>query len=309
MKLVFMGTPDFAVPCLAVLAAGGAEVAAVFTQPDKPSGRKYKLVPTPVKKKAIELAIPVYQPASLRKGEDAEEAMKILEELQPDCIVVAAYGQILPKAILDLPKYGCVNVHASLLPKYRGAAPIQRCILDGETETGVTIMQMAEGLDTGDMLLKGSLTIGANETASELHDRLSELGAKLITQALQGLKDGTITPEPQDDALSCYAGMITKDMSALDFSKPALQLHRTICALTGFTTLEGKRFKVFRSELTDKTSDAPAGTILDPEQLLVQCGEGTVLRLTEVQTEGGKRLAVSDFVRGKKLTAGQCFGE
>ena len=309
MKLVFMGTPDFAVPCLAALAAGGAEVAAVFTQPDKPSGRKYKLVPTPVKKKAIELAIPVYQPASLRKGEDAEEAMKILEELQPDCIVVAAYGQILPKAILDLPKYGCVNVHASLLPKYRGAAPIQRCILDGETETGVTIMQMAEGLDTGDMLLKGSLTIGANETASELHDRLSELGAKLITQALQGLKDGTITPEPQDDALSCYAGMITKDMSALDFSKPAVQLHRTICALTGFTTLEGKRFKVFRSELTDKTSDAPAGTILDPEQLLVQCGEGTVLRLTEVQTEGGKRLAVSDFVRGKKLTAGQCFGE
>ncbi len=309
MKLVFMGTPDFAVPCLAALAASGAEVAAVFTQPDKPSGRKYKLVPTPVKKKAIELAIPVYQPASLRKGEDAQEAMKILEELQPDCIVVAAYGQILPKSILDLPKYGCVNVHASLLPKYRGAAPIQRCILEGEAETGVTIMQMAEGLDTGDMLLKGSLAIGADETASELHDRLSELGAKLITEALQGLKDGTITPEVQDDALSCYAGMITKDMSALDFTKPAIELHRTICALTGFTVLEGKRFKAFRSAVSDRTGNAEPGTLLDAENLLVQCGEGTVLRLTEVQIEGGKRLAAADFVRGKKLTAGQKFGE
>ncbi len=309
MKLVFMGTPDFAVPCLAALAGSGAEVAAVFTQPDKPSGRKYKLVPTPVKKKAIELAIPVYQPASLRKGEDAEEAMKLLEEIQPDCIVVAAYGQILPKSILDLPKYGCINIHASLLPKYRGAAPIQRCILDGEKETGVTIMQMAEGLDTGDMLLKGSLSIGQNETASELHDRLSVLGAELILQALQGIKDGTLTPEKQDDALSCYAGMITKDMSALDFTKPAEELHRTICALTGFTMLEGKRFKVFRSELTDKTADAQPGTLLDPEQLLVQCGGSTVIRFTEVQTEGGKRLAASDFVRGKKLTAGQIFGE
>ncbi len=309
MKLVFMGTPDFAVPCLAALAGSGAEVAAVFTQPDKPSGRKYKLVPTPVKKKAIELAIPVYQPASLRKGEDAEEAMKLLEEIQPDCIVVAAYGQILPKAILDLPKYGCVNVHASLLPKYRGAAPIQRCILDGEAETGVTIMQMAEGLDTGDMLLKGSLPIGKNETASELHDRLSVLGAELILKALQGIKDGTLTPEKQDDALSCYAGMITKDMSALDFTKSADELHRTICALTGFTMLEGKRFKVFRSEMTDNTADAQPGTLLDPEQLLVQCGGGTVIRFTEVQTEGGKRLAASDFVRGKKLTAGQTFGE
>lgn len=309
MKLVFMGTPDFAVPCLAALAASGAEIAAVFTQPDKPSGRKYKLVPTPVKKKAIELAIPVYQPESLRKGEAAQEAKQILEELQPDCIVVAAYGQILPKEILELPKYGCINVHASLLPKYRGAAPIQRCILDGETETGVTIMQMAEGLDTGDMLLKGSLAIGENETASELHDRLSALGAELIVKALQGLQEGTITPQVQDDALSCYAGMITKDMSALDFTKPALTLHRTICALSGFTTLDGKRFKVFRSQVHDGTGQAQPGTLLDAQQLLVQCGEGTVLCLTEVQIEGGKRLAASDFIRGKKLTAGQKFGE
>lgn len=309
MKLVFMGTPDFAVPCLSALVESGAEVAAVFTQPDKPSGRKYKLVPTPVKKKAMEYGIPVYQPLSLRKGEDAEESMRILQEINPDCIVVAAYGQILPKSVLELPKYGCVNVHASLLPRYRGAAPIQRCILEGETETGVTIMQMAEGLDTGDMLLKGSLPIGENETASELHDRLSALGAELITKALQGIKDGTITPEVQDDALSCYAAMITKDMSALDFTKPAAQLHRTICALSGFTTLEGKRFKAFRSRIGENKDAAAAGTILDPQTLLVQCGEGTTLYLTEVQTEGGKRLSTSDFVRGKKLEKGQRFGE
>ncbi len=309
LKIVFMGTPDFAVPCLAALADSGAEIAAVFTQPDKPSGRKYKLVPTPVKKKALEYAIPVYQPQSLRKGEDAEEAMKVLAKIEPDFIVVAAYGQILPKAVLDLPKYGCVNVHASLLPKYRGAAPIQRCILDGEKETGVTIMQMAEGLDTGDMLRKGSLSIGENETASELHDRLSALGAELIVETLPALRDGAITPEQQDDALSCYAAMITKDMSALDFTKPAAELHRTICALTGFTTLEGKRFKAFRSEVADKTANAQPGELLDPELLLVQCGEGTVLRLTEVQIEGGKRLPASEFVRGKKLSAGQRFGE
>lgn len=309
MKLVFMGTPDFAVPCLSALVESGAEVAAVFTQPDKPSGRKYKLVPTPVKKKAMEYGIPVYQPLSLRKGEDAEESMRILQEINPDCIVVAAYGQILPKRVLELPKYGCVNVHASLLPRYRGAAPIQRCILEGETETGVTIMQMAEGLDTGDMLLKGSLPIGETETASELHDRLSALGAELITKALQGIKDGTITPEVQDDALSCYAAMITKDMSALDFTKPAAQLHRTICALSGFTTLEGKRFKAFRSRIGENKDAAAAGTILDPQTLLVQCGEGTTLYLTEVQTEGGKRLSTSDFVRGKKISAGQRFGE
>ncbi len=308
-KVVFMGTPDFAVPALTALAENGMEVAAVFTQPDKPSGRKYKLVPTPVKKKALEYGIPVYQPNSLRKGEEAEEAMRVLEEIQPDCIIVAAYGQILPKAILDLPKFGCINIHASLLPRYRGAAPIQRCILEGETETGVTIMQMAEGLDTGDMLLKGSLLIGENETASELHDRLSALGAELLPKALAGLEDGSIVPEQQDDSLSCYAAMIRKEMSALDFTKPAIELHHTICALTGFTMLEGKRFKVFRSCLCDGSGDAPCGTITDPEQLIVQCGEGTLLRLTEVQIEGGKRLAADDFIRGKKLTKGQIFGE
>lgn len=307
-KVVFMGTPDFAVPSLCALADSGIEVAAVFTQPDKPNGRKYKLVPSPVKKKALEYAIPVYQPASLRREPDASEALQVLRDIAPDCIIVAAYGQILPKEILKLPKYGCINVHASLLPKYRGAAPIQRCILEGETETGVTIMQMAEGLDTGDMLLKGALPIGENETASELHDRLAALGAALLPKVLAGLEDGSIIPEKQDDSLSCYAAMIRKDMSALDFTKPAEELHRTICALTGFTMLDGKRLKVFRSALCSGTGNAPCGAITDAEQLIVQCGGGTLLRLTEVQIEGGKRLPAADFIRGKKLSEGQCFG-
>ncbi len=309
MKIVFMGTPDFALPCLCALADSGAEIAAVFTQPDKPNGRKYKLLPSPVKKKALEYAIPVYQPSSFRKDPDAAEALELLRSIRPDCIVVAAYGQILPKVVLELPKYGCINVHASLLPKYRGAAPIHHCILNGEKETGVTIMQMAEGLDTGDMLLKGRLSIGEDETTAELHDRLAQLGAKLLLEALPALKNGTLTPEQQDDAQSCYASMIRKEMSALDFTKPALNLHRIICALTGFTILDGKRFKVFRSKVYPGTGSAPCGAIVDPEQLIVQCGEGTLLQLTEVQLEGGKRLNAGDFIRGKKLTKGRLLGQ
>lgn len=308
MKIVFMGTPDFAVAPLQALADAGHEIAAVFTQPDKPNGRKMKLVPSPVKKAALERGLPVYQPTSLRKGEDAESALQTLQEIAPDCIVVAAYGQILPKFILDLPKYGCINIHASLLPKYRGAAPIQHVILDGERETGVTIMQMAEGLDTGDMLLKGALPIGENETADELHDRLAALGAELIVKALDALPQGTLTPEKQDDALSCYASMITKQMSALDFEKSALELHRVICALTGFTTYEGKRLKVYRSLVASGTTDAAPGTIIDADTFTVACGDGTRLTFTEVQLEGSKRMQTADFLRGKKLTQGAVLG-
>ena len=309
MKIVFMGTPDFAVAPLEALANAGHEIAAVFTQPDKPNGRKMKLVPSPVKKAALDRGLPVYQPTSLRKGEDAEEAFRTLEEIAPDCIVVAAYGQILPKRVLELPKFGCVNIHASLLPKYRGAAPIQHVILDGETETGVTIMQMAEGLDTGDMLLKGAIPIGGNETASELHDRLAALGAELIVQAMPALEAGTLTPEVQDDSLSCYASMITKGMSALDFARPAIELHRVICALTGFTTFEGKRLKVYRSLVANTKTDAEPGTIIDENSFTVACGNGTSLTFTEVQLEGSKRMQTTDFLRGKKLTRGAKLGE
>ena len=309
MRIVFMGTPDFAVPPLEALVAAGHDVVGVFTQPDKPNGRKMKLVPSPVKKAATMHGITVYQPTSLRKGEDAEKALADLQDMAPDCIVVAAYGQILPKSVLDLPKYGCINIHASLLPKYRGAAPIQRVILDGEKETGVTVMQMAEGLDTGDMLLKAALTIGENETADELHDRLASLGAGMIVQTMTALEQGALTPEKQDDALSCYAKMITKDMSALDFTRPAIENHRIICALTGFTSFEGKRLKVYRSLVETGKTDAAPGTITNENTFTVACGEGTLLTLTEVQLEGSKRMQTEEFLRGKKLTRGARLGE
>ena len=180
MRIVFMGTPDFAVPCLQALLQQAYDVVGVFTQPDKPKGRGYKMIPPPVKAAAVEAGLSVYQPLSLRKGEEAEQAMQTLQELNPDVIVVVAYGQILPKAVLDLPKYGCINIHGSLLPAYRGAAPMQMCLLNGETETGVTSMQMAEGLDTGNMLVKAALPIGADETFASLHDRLAELGASVL---------------------------------------------------------------------------------------------------------------------------------
>ena len=206
-----MGTPDFAVPCLKALVDAKHNVQAVFTQPDKPRGRGNKLVPTPVKKFAIECNIPVYQPTGLRKGNDAESSLQVLQELNPDLIVVVAYGQILPKSILDLPKYRCINIHASLLPKYRGAGPIQRCILDGETLTGVTSMYMEEGLDTGDMLIKEEITIGKNMIADELHDALSEMGAEVLLKTIQAIEDGSIVRTPQDDSKSTYAKMITKE--------------------------------------------------------------------------------------------------
>ena len=308
MKIVFMGTPDFAVPCLKKLASN-TEVDAVFTQPDKPNGRKMKLQFSPVKKTALEHGIKVVQPSSLRRGEDAEKALELLKKIQPDCIVVAAYGQILPKEILELPKYGCINIHASLLPKYRGAAPIQYSILNGEKETGVTIMQMAEGLDTGDMLMKQSIPIHENEIADELHDRLAELGAEMILPALEGLEHGTLTPEKQNDAESCYAAMIKKEMSALDFQKPAQELHRIICTLTGFTKLNGKRLKVLRSLVCDGSAEAPCGSILDEKEFIVQCGQQTAIQFTEVQLEGSKKMPVKEFLKGKKLTQGQLLGE
>ena len=307
MKLVFMGTPDFAVPALQALCRSH-DVKAVFTQPDKPRGRKMKLVPTPVKQEALERGLPVYQPQSLRRGEDAVSSLETLRRIAPDCIVVAAYGQILPKEILDLPKYGCVNIHASLLPKYRGAAPIQYAVLNGETESGVTIMQMAEGLDTGDMLLQRAVPITEDETADELHDALSELGAQMIGEVLEGFEKGTVTPVPQDDALSTYASRITKEMSALDFNKTAAELHRVICALTGFTEMDGKRLKVYRSTVCPGTGTAQPGEITDPETFTVQCGGGTLLTFTEVQAEGKGRMSVADFLRGKKLTRGQRLG-
>lgn len=306
MKVVFMGTPDFAVPCLRALAEGGCEVAAVFTQPDKPKGRGYKMIPTPVKLAAEEYGIPVYQPLSLRKGEDAEESMRILNDIAPELIVVTAYGQILPKEILELPGYGCVNIHASLLPRYRGAAPINWVLLNGETETGVTSMQMSEGLDTGDMLIKRSTKIGENETYEELYARLSAMGGEVLMDTIKAIESGTLTPEKQDDTQTCYSPMIRKEMSALDFTKTAAEVHNTIRGVTGFAMLEGKRIKVYRSVISDKiAADAENGAIVDTASFTVKCGDGRCVTFLEVQPEGKKRMKTEDFLRGKKLTQGE----
>ncbi len=310
MKIVFMGTPDFAVPCLRALAEGDHEVLAVFTQPDKPKGRGYKMIPTPVKAAAMEYSVPVYQPLSLRKGDDAVNSLSVLRELAPELIVVVAYGQILPKEILNLPKYGCVNIHASLLPAYRGAAPIQWSVLNGEKKTGVTSMLMAEGLDTGDMLIKRETEIGENETASALHDRLSVMGAEVLIETVKAMEEGTLNPEVQDDSLSTYASRITKEMSALDFGKSAQELHNIIRGITGFTTVEGKRLKVYASVLTGNISgDFENGAITDTDRFIVKCGDGNGLRLTEIQPEGKKRMKTEDYLRGKKIEAGTILGK
>ena len=277
----------------------------MFTQPDKPKGRGYKMIPTPVKAAALEYGFPVYQPLSLRKGEDAEEAMRILREAAPELIVVTAYGQILPKEILELPKYGCINIHASLLPGYRGAAPINWVLLNGEKETGVTSMQMSEGLDTGDMLIKRATDIGENETYEELYARLSAMGGEVLAETIDALEKGTLSPEKQDDSLSCYSPMIKKEMSALDFSKTAEEVHNTIRGVTGFAMLEGKRLKVFRSEIAEGTYNAENGAVVDTKRFAVKCGDGRAVIFREVQPEGKKRMNTEDFLRGKKLTEGE----
>lgn len=311
MNIVFMGTPDFAVPCLKALSESGHTVSGVFTQPDKPKNRGQKLMFTPVKECAVSLNIPVYQPLSLRKGEDAEKSLEVLRELNPDCIVVAAYGQILPKEILDLPKYGCINVHASLLPMYRGAAPIQHCIINGEKKTGVTIMYMAEGLDTGDMILKEEIEIDERMTASQLHDRLCEIGAPLLLRALDQLENGTAVREPQIGE-TCYASMISKEMCRIDFNKSAADVYNFIRGMSAspcaFTTLGGKRMKIYFAEKTDVKTTLPAGTAID-DALTVACGDGGAVRISELQPEGGKRMNAADYLRGKKVEKGTVFGE
>lgn len=310
MKIVFMGTPVFSLACLESLIEAGHEVAAVFTQPDRPKNRGKQIQMTPVKECALKYDIPVYQPLSLRKGEDAETSMQVLRDIAPECIVVVAYGQILPKEVLDLPKHGCINVHASLLPMYRGAAPIQRVIEDGQTVSGVTTMYMAEGLDTGDMILKEEVAIPEDMTGSQLHDALSACGAALIVKTLDALADGTAVRIPQEGE-TCYAKMITKEELKLDFTKPAKQVYDLIRAMSdapcAFTMLEGKRMKVYMSRIVENVS-GEAGSIADAERFIVACGDGNGVQLTEIQPEGGKRMDVNAFLRGKKLEKGASLG-
>lgn len=307
MNIVFMGTPDFAVPCLKALIDSDNKVTGVFTQPDKPKGRGYKLTPPPVKVLAEENGIPVFQPTSLKKGEDAENALKTLKELSPDLIVVVAYGKILPKEVLDVPKLYCMNVHASLLPKYRGAGPIQWSVLNGEKETGVTTMLMAEGLDTGDMLMKKSTEIGENETASELHDRLSLIGAELLIETIGAIKSGDVTPVKQNDDESSYSPMLTKDMCPIDFNKTAREIHNQIRGLSDWpcaTAIMGeKRIKIYKSHIVENVKGT-VGEIVDADKFIVCCGDNNGIAVDEIQAEGGKRMKTADYLRGNKIEKG-----
>ena len=307
MRIVFMGTPDFAVPSLQALIDAGHDVCAVYTQPDKPQGRKQILTAPPVKTLALEHDIPVVQPNTL-KNEDEQARLR---ELAPEVIIVVAYGKLLPKAVLDIPPHGCINVHGSLLPRWRGAAPIQWAVIAGDEMAGVTTMQMAEGLDTGDMLLTYETKVGETETAGELFDRLAQSGAELLTQTLVKLDE--ITPRPQDDAQSCYAHMLDKQMAVIDWSKSA---HEIDCLIRGLnpwpialTTLSGERLKVFAAEKA--AGNGEPGTVLeaDPKKgLTVACGEGA-LRLTEIQLVGGKRMKATDFLRGHSVAQGVKLGD
>ncbi len=298
MRIIFMGTPDFAVPCLSKLIKAGHNICAVFTQPDKPKGRGYKLTPPPVKKLALENGIEVYQPKTLR----TEDSTQLVKDLKPDVIVVVAYGKILPKSILEIPTYGCINVHASLLPKYRGAAPIQWSVLNGDKLTGVTTMYMAEGLDTGDIILSQKTDIGSDETSGELHDRLSEMGADLIVETLKQVENGTVERIPQDDEKSCYASMLSKDMSHINWNKTALEIHNLVRGLSPWpvanTKYNNKLLKVHRSRVTDGYSGEPGEIVEANGNFVVCCADNTAIELLEVQYEGKKRMSGKDFLLG-----------
>lgn len=307
MRIVFMGTPDFAVGSLQALCESGKhEILAVVTQPDRPKGRGNKLLQTPVKEYALEQGLTVYQPQKVKTPEFVE----LLHELQPELIVVAAFGQFLSKEILELPKYGCINVHASLLPKYRGAAPIQYAIIKGEKESGVTIMQMDIGMDTGAMLDKVVVPIEENTTMGELHDALREQGATLLLQVIDKIAAGTAVAEPQDDAQATYATLLDRSMEHIDWSKTAQEVHNLIRgfnpAPSTFTKLpNGKSLKIWGSKMTDKSSAAAAGTVIETgkHSFFVACGEG-VLEITEVQPESKKRMPAQVFLNGRGLQEG-----
>lgn len=308
MRVVFMGTPGFAVGTLKALLEAGHDVAAVVTQPDKPKGRGKELLMTPVKAEAVKHDIPVFQPERVRKN---EEFLEELKKLAPDVIVVVAFGQLLPVSVLTLPKYGCVNVHASLLPMYRGAAPLQWVIINGEKVSGVTTMQMDKGLDTGDMLLKEEVAIEPKETYETYHDKLSVVGAQLLIKTLDGLEAGTITPVKQEGD-TCYASMIDKSLGNLDFTRPAVELERLMRGLdpapAAYSFLDGKLLKLFGADVVDSDKEYSAQecgiiTNITKNTFDITTGAG-VLRVNEVQLEGKKRMDAASFLRGCRLTEG-----
>lgn len=311
MKIVFMGTPDFAAGALEALISAGHDITAAVTQPDKPRGRSNELVPPPVKVCALKHNIPVMQPKRIKQPEAVEE----LKKYPADVYVVAAFGQILSREILDLPRYGSLNIHASLLPRYRGTSPIQRAIIDGEEKTGITIMQMDEGIDTGDMLYKKETAIGPEDNYETLHDRLTALGGEAIVEALALLEAGKLVPEKQDDSASCYAPLIEKAMGQIDFGSSAVEIDRLIRGMTpwpsAYTAYKGKQLKIWKARpcMTENVSGRQPGEILKVEKdsVTVAAGEGA-LEILELQLEGKKRMSAHDFLLGVRMAPGEMLG-
>ena len=310
MKVIFMGTPDFAVGTLEEIIKAGHEVALVVTQPDKPRGRSGAFQFPPVKECAVAHGIEVFQPKKIRE----EENVEYLRKYNADIIVVAAFGQLLPKSILEMPKYGCINVHASLLPKYRGAAPIQWSIINGDAVTGVTIMQMDIGMDTGDMIAKREVVIEKDETGGGLFDKLAEVGAKLCVDTMVEIENGTATRTPQNHEGATHVSMISKELGNIDWKKSAVEIERLIRGLnpwpSAFTQLDGKSFKIWKADVLESNTDKAPGTIVRVEKgcVEVQTGDG-VLSLLEVQLEGKKRMETDAFLRGYSIEVGTCLGE
>ncbi len=311
MKIVFMGTPDFAVPSLEMLVNEGYEVVAAVTQPDKPKGRGNKLTAPPVKEFAIKNGIQVLQPAKIKTSEFVEQ----MRELQPDLLITAAYGKILSKELLEVPVLGCINVHGSLLPEYRGAAPINWAVINGEEKTGITTMFTDVGLDTGDMLLKSELAIGPDMTVGELHDKMAVLGAQVLRDTLSELKKGTLKRIPQDDSVSTYAPMMNKELGLIDWSKKASEIHNLVRGTDpwpgAYTLLEGNRMRVWKTVLTKESADScqENGRILkvDDQGILVKCSDENLL-LLEVQFDSSRRMSVKEYIRGHEIKTGETLG-
>lgn len=309
MKVLFMGTPDFAVNTLKAIIEAGHEVIGVVTQPDKVKGRGAKISYPPVKEAALEYDLTVYQPVKVREP----EFLQLIANLKPEVIVVAAFGQILPKELLDIPPYGCINVHASLLPKYRGAAPIQAAILEGEEETGITIMHMDVKLDTGDMILQEKIPIAKDETGGSLHDKLAVLGAELLVKALEKLEDGSAERIPQDDSKASYVKMMDKELGNIDFTMPALKIERMIRGLnpwpSAYTRINGKTLKLWKAEVMETSSDAKPGEVIEvtKDKIVVMTGKDALI-IHELQLEGKKRLSCDAFLRGYPIEKGTILG-
>lgn len=309
MKIAFMGTPDFAVACLKALAESEHEIVGVFCQPDKPVGRKQELTPPDVKVEALKHGFEVFQPVSLKNG----EGVRILEKIKPDLVVVVAYGKILPADFLDYPKHGCINIHASILPKYRGASPIHFAVLNGDKITGVTAQQMDEGLDTGDILHIKTTEIGINDTTEYMYEVLAPLGAQVLMETISMLENNQLKPMKQDDALSSKVGLLSKEMSNIDWSESAFAIHNKIRGLYSWpgasTRLIGKTLKIHKSILTDKKGKNISGEVIEADgRLIVCCGDNNCIELLEVQLEGKKRMAASAFLNGYNLEKGTILG-